>query len=107
MNQLPLLPSRAGIAAIGTQLQFCALRTPNKVAIELTSGPKRTFGELDQRSNRLANALLGKGLVKGDRVAIWLTNTLEYMDSYIACAKAGLVVVQINIRHKPPKRSIN
>jgi fatty-acyl-CoA synthase len=71
------------------------------VAIELTSGPKRTFGELDERSNRLANALLGKGLVKGDRVAIWLTNTLEYMDSYLACAKAGLVVVQINIRHKP------
>lgn len=101
MNQLPLLPSRAGIAAIGTQLQFCALRTPNKVAIELTSGPKRTFGELDERTNRLANALLGKGLVKGDRVAIWLTNTLEYMDSYLACAKAGLVVVQINIRHKP------
>jgi acyl-CoA synthetase (AMP-forming)/AMP-acid ligase II len=77
------------------------MRTPNKVAIELTSGPKRTFGELDERSNRLANALLGKGLVKGDRVAIWLTNTLEYMDSYLACAKAGLVVVQINIRHKP------
>lgn len=101
MYKLPLLPNRAGIAAIGTQLQFCALRTPNKVAIELTSGPKRTFGELDERSNRLANALLGKGLVKGDRVAIWLTNTLEYIDTYIACAKAGLVIVQINIRHKP------
>lgn len=101
MNQLPLLPTRAGVAAIGTQLQFCALRTPNKVAVELTSGPKRTYKELDSRSNKLANALLGKGLSKGTRVAIWLTNTLEYLDTYMACAKAGLVVVQINIRHKP------
>ena len=37
---------------------------------------------------------------RGDRVAIWLGNCLEYMETYLACAKAGLVVVQINIRHK-------
>lgn len=101
MNNLPILPSRAGVAAIGTQLHYSALRTPNKVAIQLTSGPVRTYSDFDERSSRLANALLAQGFPKGTRIAIWLTNTLEYLDAYLACAKAGFVVVQINIRHKP------
>jgi fatty-acyl-CoA synthase len=101
MSLLPALPARAGLAAIGTQVHIGALRTPDKSAIELTSGARRTYAQLDERSNRLAHALLAQGLDRGDRVAIWLGNCLEYLDTYLACAKAGLVVVQINIRNKP------
>ena len=100
MKTLPILPSRAGVAAIGEQLRFSALRTPNKIALQLTSGATRTYSEFDERSNRLANALLAQGFAKGTRIAIWLNNVLEYLDAYMACAKAGFVVVQINIRHK-------
>ena len=97
---LPRLSQRPGGAAIGTQLRLGALRTPGKSAIEIHGGPRRSYAELEQRSNRLAHALLAQGLSRGDRVAIWLGNCLEYMETYLACAKAGLVVVQINIRHK-------
>jgi acyl-CoA synthetase (AMP-forming)/AMP-acid ligase II len=101
MSPLPALPSRAGLAAIGTQVHIGAVRTPDKSAVELVSGARRTYAELDERTNRLAHALLAQNLDRGDRVALWLGNCLEYLDVYLACAKAGLVVVQINIRHKP------
>jgi len=97
---LPALPVRAGVAAIGAHVRLGALRTPARSAVELLGGPRRTYAELDERTNRLAQALLGRGLRRGARVAIWLGNCLEYMDTYLACAKAGLVVVQVNIRHK-------
>ena len=99
-SALPRLSSRSGGAAIGTQLRLGALRTPGKSAIEIHGGPRRSYAELEQRSNRLAQAFLAQGLNRGDRVAIWLGNCLEYMETYLACAKAGLVIVQINIRHK-------
>ncbi len=101
MSLLPALPSRSGLAAIGTQVHIGAVRTPDKSAVELVSGARRTYAELDERTNRLAHALLAQNLDQGDRVALWLGNCLEYLDTYLACAKAGLVVVQINIRHKP------
>ncbi|MHB1953595.1 MAG: AMP-binding protein, partial [Sulfobacillus sp.] len=97
------LPTRAGIAAIGVQVQIGAARTPDRTALEIFGGDRRTYAELHERTNRLAQAMLGSGLEKGSRVGIWLTNCLEYMDIYIACAKAGLVVVQVNIRHKGPE----
>jgi acyl-CoA synthetase (AMP-forming)/AMP-acid ligase II len=101
MSLLPALPARAGLAAIGTQVHIGAVRTPGRSAVELVSGARRTYAELDERTNRLAHALLAQNLDRGDRVALWLGNRLEYLDTYLACAKAGLVVVQINIRHKP------
>lgn len=101
MSSLPVLPSRAGLAAIGTQVHLGAARTPDKAAVELVSGARRTYADLDERTNRLAHGLLAQNLERGDRVALWLGNCLEYLDTYLACAKAGLVVVQINIRHKP------
>jgi len=101
MSLLPALPSRAGLAAIGTQVHLGAVRTPQKAAFEMATGARRTYAELDERTNRLAHALLAQGLGRGDRVAVWLGNCLEYLDTYLACAKAGLVVVQVNIRHKP------
>lgn len=97
---LPVLPARAGLAAIGHQVHLGALRSPGRSAVELVAGPTRTYAALDERSNRLAHALLAAGLERGARIALWLDNCLEYVDTYIACAKAGLVVVQLNIRHK-------
>ncbi|HVE89076.1 MAG TPA: AMP-binding protein [Burkholderiaceae bacterium] len=57
-----------------------------------------TFREWNSRSCRLANALLGLGLAKGDRVAVLAYNCVEWMEIYAACAKAGLVAVPINFR---------
>ena len=57
-----------------------------------------TFREWNARSCRLANALLGLGLRKGDRIAVLAYNCVEWMEIYAATAKAGLVAVPINFR---------
>ena len=60
-----------------------------------------TFRELDRRSNRLANALLGLGLARGDRVSIVSWNRLELIELECALYKAGLVKVALNARLSP------
>ena len=57
-----------------------------------------TFAQWSERANRLANALLGLGLAKGDRVAVLAYNCLEWMEIYVALARAGLVAVPVNFR---------
>ncbi|MCA7120520.1 MAG: AMP-binding protein [Acidibrevibacterium sp.] len=62
-----------------------------------------TFQQWNQRAGRLANALLGLGLAKGDRVAILAYNRLEWAEIYAATAKAGLIAVPINFRLSGPE----
>jgi acyl-CoA synthetase (AMP-forming)/AMP-acid ligase II len=74
-----------------------AYLSPDKVgARDLTRS--LTFRRWNDRSCKLANALVGLGLQKGDRVAVLAYNCLEWMEIYAAVAKAGLVVVPINFR---------
>ncbi len=60
-----------------------------------------TFRELDERSSRLANALLGLGLRKGDRVAIQSRNCAELIEIECALYKAGLTKAALNPRFTP------
>lgn len=62
-----------------------------------------TYGEWNDRANRLANALCQLGLVRGDRVAVLAYNCLEWAEIYIATAKAGLIAVPINFRLAAPE----
>jgi acyl-CoA synthetase (AMP-forming)/AMP-acid ligase II len=62
-----------------------------------------TYRNWNDRSCRLANALLGSGLVKGDRVAILAYNCVEWMEIYVALAKAGLIAVPVNFRLVGPE----
>jgi len=62
-----------------------------------------TFQQWHERTNRLANALLGSGLRKGDRVAILAYNCVEWMEIYVALGKAGLVAVPVNFRLLGPE----
>ncbi len=55
-----------------------------------------TYGQFDRRINRLANAMLARGIQKGDRVATLLPNCLELLDVYWAAAKTGAVVVPLS-----------
>src|ERR1700722_14005942 len=57
-----------------------------------------TFAQWNERSCRLANALLGLGLSKGDRVAILAYNCVEWCEIFAATTKAGLVALPINFR---------
>jgi acyl-CoA synthetase (AMP-forming)/AMP-acid ligase II len=62
-----------------------------------------TFKEWNTRACKLANALLESGLRKGDRVALLAYNRVEWMELYIALAKAGLVAVPVNFRLVTPE----
>jgi acyl-CoA synthetase (AMP-forming)/AMP-acid ligase II len=62
-----------------------------------------TYAQWNARACRLANGLLGLGLKKGDRVALLAFNRVEWMEIYIALAKAGLVAVPVNFRLVTPE----
>ena len=54
--------------------------------------------ELDSRVNRLANALCGRGVAQGDRVAILSENRAEYIELELAAARLGAIVACLNWR---------
>ncbi|WP_211308547.1 class I adenylate-forming enzyme family protein [Litoreibacter ponti] len=62
-----------------------------------------TFSAWNTRANQLANALIGLGIGKGERIAIFAFNRLEWAEIYCAVAKAGIVAVPINFRLTPPE----
>ncbi len=64
-----------------------------------------TFADWDDRASRLANALLALGLNKGDRVVLLAYNCIEWMEIYVALARAGLVAVPVNFRLLPAEIS--
>ncbi len=57
-----------------------------------------TFGELQQRVNRLANAMADRGVARGDRVAVMAVNCTEVMEIYFAAAQLDAIFVPINFR---------
>lgn len=79
------------------QLTRATRRFPTNVAA-ICGDEVRSFAEMDERSNRLANALLSMGLSKGDRVATLLENSVRCLDADFALAKSGLVRVSLNPR---------
>jgi len=82
---------------IGRIVAAHARLRPNKIG---TRDSRRTlsFAQWNARACRLANGLLARGLSKGDRVALLAYNRVEWMEIYVALAKAGLVAVPLNFR---------
>jgi malonyl-CoA/methylmalonyl-CoA synthetase len=63
-------------------------------------GRTYTFGEIDQRANRLARCFAGRGLKTGDRLSVYLANCIEMIDVFLACVKLGVIFVPINILYR-------
>ncbi len=76
-------------------LRNSAARLPHKVAL-VCGGKRYTYAHLDEMSNRLANALIDKGVRRGDRVALYLDNSLEAVVGIFAALKAGGVFVALS-----------
>jgi acyl-CoA synthetase (AMP-forming)/AMP-acid ligase II len=64
----------------------------------LFEGRQFTFAEQAARMFRLANALLGNGLKKQERVAVLARNCSEYIEIFGACEIAGFVAINLNVR---------
>jgi fatty-acyl-CoA synthase len=86
-----------GLLTLGRWLRDRARATPGRVAID-EHDTLTTYGELDERSERLAAALLASGLARGDRVATLTGNSAEHVVVFFACAKAGLALVPLSWR---------
>lgn len=74
-----------------------AQQWPDKLALEAPGGHSLSFFQLDQRINRLSQALIARGLSKGDRVAIIALNCTQFIE-VIGLSKAGAIIVPINWR---------
>lgn len=81
-------------------LELFSRRYPEKKAIQFQS-QNLSFRELNARANKVANYLSSLGLSKGDRVAAFLDNCIQYPEIIYGCSKAGLVIVPINFRLTP------
>lgn len=83
-------------------LEDSALRTPDKTA--LICGEQRlTYAEIDAMANRLAQALVANGVKRGDRVLLFLPNSVEMVISIFATLKANAVFVPVNHSTKADK----
>ena len=71
----------------------------NSPAIEF-QGLSLTFGEIDERANRMARVLRARGLGPGDRLCIYVTNRLAVIDLFLACVRTGVIFVPINILYR-------
>jgi amino acid adenylation domain-containing protein len=76
-------------------LEQSAQRYPDKVGL-VCDGRRLTYAELDAMANRLANALITGGVRRGDRVGIYLQNTVEAVIGIFATLKADAVFVPVN-----------
>ena len=84
---------------IGLFLTKRALLSPTREAyVDSKSGLRLTFTDLNLRTNQVANALSAAGVEQGDRVALLMMNSAEFIESYFAIAKLGGVVVPLNWR---------
>ncbi|MBI3210762.1 MAG: AMP-binding protein [Candidatus Solibacter usitatus] len=71
----------------------------DEVGLEF-QGASYTFGEMDARSDRMAAVLASRGLACGDRLCIYLSNCVEYIDLFLACVKMGVILTPINILYR-------
>jgi long-chain acyl-CoA synthetase len=91
--------------ALHQLLEDSAKRFPNKTAVifpgRLGDSGRLSYRKLNEQANRMANALIGLGVKKGDRVALLLPNCPQFVISYYAVLKAGGIVVATNPLYSP------
>ena len=82
---------------VGQCLDDAATNFGNQDAlVNLSEGTRLTYAELQQRADKLAQALIGYGLQKGDRVGLWSPNSSNWIVLQLASAKAGIILVTVN-----------
>lgn len=83
----------------GNWVTMQALRNGGRVAlIDDIGGRETSYRELEERTNRLADALAQRGVSRGDRVAMLALNSPQMMEVYFAVAKLGAITVPVNFR---------
>jgi long-chain acyl-CoA synthetase len=81
----------ADIAAMGAD------RYGDKRALEYR-GEEYSYADLDRRADQVANALVQLGVEPGDRVAMYIANSLQFPETFFGIVRAGAVAVPLNHR---------
>ncbi|WP_280273044.1 non-ribosomal peptide synthetase, partial [Nocardia wallacei] len=96
-----LVPARGGAAlpaATLDELFARAAAAPEHVALRCDS-MSVTYRELDERANRLARTLIGRGAGPGDTVALALSRSVESVVAVLAVAKTGAAYLPVDVRY--------
>jgi len=90
--------------AQGALIAALARETPNAYAVDFPAfGVAWTFSALDERSRALAKGLVATGVAQGDRVAVWATNSPDWIAFQFAIARIGAVLVTANPQLAAPE----
>jgi fatty-acyl-CoA synthase len=97
MNQFDTSPLRASRITLANLLKTAAARYRDREAVFCSmTGRRFSFGEVNGRMNRLANALLSLGVKKGDHCAFYCRNRCEAGEIYGALVKIGAIAVPLH-----------
>ena len=80
---------------LGRVLEKAAVESPDKIAV-IDTGARITYSQLNAMAEALAVSLAEMGFTKGDRVAIYMRNSLELVAAFYALQKIGAIVVWLN-----------
>src|SRR3954468_18758053 len=82
---------------IGANFERIAAAHPDREAlVEVATGRRWSYAELDADVDALARGLLAAGIAKRDRVGIWAPNCAEWTGVQYATAKVGAILVNVN-----------
>ena len=86
---------------LGDLLRLAMAHAPadRPAVIDAHAGRQLTWGALTQRSQRLCGALQSLGIGRGDKVAIYARNSIEYVEAVVAILQIGAVHVNVNYRY--------
>ena len=87
---------------LGQQFKVNARKYKNKTALK-DHARRFSYAQTNRRVNRLAHGLLGLGLRKGDKIAVFMDNCIEIIEVYLATAKTGIIIVPVNFRLVGPE----
>jgi long-chain acyl-CoA synthetase len=80
-------------------LEQAVKRYGKKIAVAMGNS-RLSYAHLDEASNKIANALVGLGVGKGNRVAILQSNSPEFVITYLGVVKIGAIAVPLDSKYK-------
>jgi long-chain acyl-CoA synthetase len=86
----------ADISRVEHPYAHAALHPDSPAVMFPSTGDRRTYDELNRRSNQIAHLLLNRGLKTGDGIAVLMPNRAVWFDIVWAAFRAGLYVTPIN-----------
>jgi len=96
-SQNDFLVQRAAGSSVADLFACQARLHPERIAVE--DGQRcRRYGELDERTHRLASVLHASGVQHGSRIAVLSENRIEYLEVFLAAARLGAIVACLNWR---------